>query len=121
MSYDAHIVVPLLAIARDSMNSTAILPPIADILSKIAVRGREMSVVDDYYSPNILHAVQHIQESLKCISELCLEAHEGSDISYLVNAATKLGEVAEMLFPNRPTGDFPGNVISVDFQLKCRA
>ena len=112
----------LLAVGQNiSMKSRAITRLIAVDKSLAHVVETMTMDVNDYYRPNILHAVQHLQESLKCISELCHEAREGEDISYLVNAASKIGDAAEILLPNRPTGDFPPNVISVDFHLKRRA
>ena len=113
----------LLAVGQaTSMRSRAIIRLTAAVKSLAHVVGMIQKMdVSDYYRPNILMAVQYLQESLKCINELCHLSAEGEDIGYLVNAATKIGDAAEILLPNRPTGDFPPNVISVDFQLKRRA
>ncbi len=114
----AHIAEALLAVGQGLTNSTDTFPLGADIWSRIAAREPEMSGAERYH-PDLLAAMQCMAKAAQHINYVCRQSEEGTEIGHLVNTILVLGELCEAIHPPEP--DWPANVITVDFQSRCRA
>ncbi len=90
----------------------------ADIWSKIAAKGSEMPDANRYH-PDLLAAMQCLAKAAQHINYVCQQSEEGTEIGHLVNTIMVLGELCEAIHPPQP--EWPPNVITVDFQARCKA